>query len=901
MKIRALRVAEVGPFGGAVALEGLSGGLDVLTGPNEAGKSTLFAALSLLIGEKHTSTAREIAALRPDGGGAPLVEADLEIGGRLWRLRKRFLAQRSAELRELGGGPPLRGADAEERLKALLGAQGAMRGFVWVPQQKSFDLPDQRADRTVAALAADLSQLVEQEAADAAGAGISRRLAAEIDSKLSELVTSAQGKPKAGSDLDLAQRRRNGIAQQLEAARSRAAQAAARLQQLNVLQEERRASAAQDGQQLLLSRLDSARKAVADADQARERLRTAEEKVKARQLAQDGARAAFDGFERRIAELTRTRTSIAETVCRLDALRQQHQQCQDRTEALRAELDATEAEAAEVRRLLGLLQQQELRLSALDELTEIDRRLGEAEAALAGIAAAEQALADNSVHAGVVERTRQLTSRLALLDAHIAHSAPTLIFERERGAVARVLIDGKPIEDGQRLAIEKPARIFVEGLGLFTIEPPVGASDVVARDACRAELAALFEQHALASLDEAESRRNQRLATEQALEVARARLAASAPRGLPALADQRAAVLARTAGEPVSDLPDRASLQWRADVAAALLARQRQALTNEVAAVAEAADGIARLESHLASARQREAEVAAELPPEEAHEGIRHKLAGAIDLHAAALSEAVRERAAWADAARDGAAYDVLVAAVASAQAARAASEHAATAREREISALEGALRRDGEEGVGAEVAGLEEELAAAEARVADLELEVRALELLRDRIARVGTSHREQVLRPVVERLQPLLDALLPGARLSLDGPLLVAKLERGLRADTMARLSGGTREQVATLVRVAYAGLMAARGQELPLVLDDALVFSDDERLARMIGVLAGASRHHQVIMLSCRSRALEPILAAHAACRLEIVPWADADSTTATSPSRRGRLGQTTSETA
>ncbi len=45
MKVRALRVAECGRFVEPVALEGLSGGLDLLIGPNEAGKSTLLKAL----------------------------------------------------------------------------------------------------------------------------------------------------------------------------------------------------------------------------------------------------------------------------------------------------------------------------------------------------------------------------------------------------------------------------------------------------------------------------------------------------------------------------------------------------------------------------------------------------------------------------------------------------------------------------------------------------------------------------------------------------------------------------------------------------------------------------------------------------------------------------------------
>ena len=124
MKIRALRLAEVGPFGAPVALEGLSGALDVMTGANETGKSTLFAALGMLLAERHTSAARTVAAMRPDAGGAPLIEADFEIDGRELRLRKRFLAQRMARLEDLGSGEIWHGADAEGMADRLFGADG---------------------------------------------------------------------------------------------------------------------------------------------------------------------------------------------------------------------------------------------------------------------------------------------------------------------------------------------------------------------------------------------------------------------------------------------------------------------------------------------------------------------------------------------------------------------------------------------------------------------------------------------------------------------------------------------------------------------------------------------------------------------------------------------------------
>ena len=55
MKISAIRLKEVGRFREPVALEGLSGGLDVLAGPNELGKSTILKAVKLALFEKHTS------------------------------------------------------------------------------------------------------------------------------------------------------------------------------------------------------------------------------------------------------------------------------------------------------------------------------------------------------------------------------------------------------------------------------------------------------------------------------------------------------------------------------------------------------------------------------------------------------------------------------------------------------------------------------------------------------------------------------------------------------------------------------------------------------------------------------------------------------------------------------
>ncbi|MCL6107062.1 MAG: AAA family ATPase [Actinobacteria bacterium] len=64
---------------------------------------------------------------------------------------------------------------------------------------------------------------------------------------------------------------------------------------------------------------------------------------------------------------------------------------------------------------------------------------------------------------------------------------------------------------------------------------------------------------------------------------------------------------------------------------------------------------------------------------------------------------------------------------------------------------------------------------------------------------------------------------------------------------------LSGGTREQLALIFRLACCMIMAEDGGA-PLILDDALGYSDSERLKTMGAVLAKAAQETQIIVFTC-----------------------------------------------
>ena len=59
------------------------------------------------------------------------------------------------------------------------------------------------------------------------------------------------------------------------------------------------------------------------------------------------------------------------------------------------------------------------------------------------------------------------------------------------------------------------------------------------------------------------------------------------------------------------------------------------------------------------------------------------------------------------------------------------------------------------------------------------------------------------------------------------------------------------------AVLVRLAYADLLSEAGVPVTVVLDDALVNSDDERRDRMKAILYQAAKRYQVLLLTCHGR--------------------------------------------
>ncbi|HEY2087098.1 MAG TPA: AAA family ATPase [Mycobacterium sp.] len=129
-----------------------------------------------------------------------------------------------------------------------------------------------------------------------------------------------------------------------------------------------------------------------------------------------------------------------------------------------------------------------------------------------------------------------------------------------------------------------------------------------------------------------------------------------------------------------------------------------------------------------------------------------------------------------------------------------------------------------------------------------------RAVQLLRDVMVRHRDTTRLRYVEPFRAELQRLGRPVFgPSFEVDVDSDLCI--LNRTLDGCTVPyeSLSGGAKEQLGILARLAGAALVA-KEDAVPILIDDALGFTDPDRLVKMAGVFDTLAERGQVIVLTC-----------------------------------------------
>jgi DNA repair exonuclease SbcCD ATPase subunit len=134
------------------------------------------------------------------------------------------------------------------------------------------------------------------------------------------------------------------------------------------------------------------------------------------------------------------------------------------------------------------------------------------------------------------------------------------------------------------------------------------------------------------------------------------------------------------------------------------------------------------------------------------------------------------------------------------------------------------------------------------------IERRARAAEMLRSVMARHRESARLRYIEPFRTEIERL-GRIVFGADFEVDIDSNLCIRSRTLDGRTVGyeSLSGGAKEQIGIVARLACASLVA-KEDTVPVVIDDALGFTDPDRLTRMAAVFDSVGGDGQVIVLTC-----------------------------------------------
>ena len=876
MKLESIAIQEFKQFSARIVIDDLQPGLNLFTGPNEAGKSTIAEAVRAVFLERYKAS--HLKDLLPWGraSGQPSVEVSFTLDGAACRLSKQFVTRQRCELKI---GQAVFGEDeAEDRLAALLGFSRAARGplkaenagvpgLLWVQQGGTQEMRDStgHAAQYLRDALSQLSGSRESAGEDALIAAVQR----ELRQLLTARTQKATG-PLAEAETTLAKltTERDELEQQRQQFEENIARLATQQETFDEIQRKRPWELHEQKAVLAQERADAAAELERGLQDLAQSLRATEAELAMSLQQEQGAADQEAAVARDRQQLDAARASVA-------AAQSEHAQAA-------ASVAQFEQASVNANRALELanaaVTAADLRSQIAFYRTESERL----EAAIAAAGKANDAVLDAAREAAALELDETKLKRLVTLDGELTvlrartEAAMTRIEYRLTGPLTvRDTVGETRISGEGVLRVDEEKLIGLGELGELRVIP--GVSDLSAQ---LSELASLDTRHAqllqalgVASLGAAQARHEQwkTLITQQKSQAKI--LEVHAPQGIETLRATLASATARleASTQRLAGLPDVSGAapldeaRRNADIARDALEAARKVL---VQAAETRSTGIATADSLAAQLQRKEAQLADETFRHNRTQWQTKIVEQRVQVDALRKQREGRERQLEAARLDDPAAETKRYRD--SAELARREQHD----RQVRIAQLRSQLETVGASGLGERLAVLEAKVEQAARRKDELSLRASALSLLDEVLVDERDAAVAQLRAPLTERLGHYLKRIFPQSSLALGDDLSPATLDRYGRADTLDALSFGTREQLGILTRLAYADLLKASGRPTLLMLDDAAVHTDAARRDAIKRALLDAATRHQILVFTChpelwddlgvRQRAIEDLKA-------------------------------------
>lgn len=861
MKLQTIRVEGFKRFRDALTIDGLVPGINLIAAANGKGKSTIAEAVRVAFLERHkTASLGESLAPWSQPGATPTVHIQFERQGKVHRLSKAFGGRKSCTL-VIEGGSSLTGEDAEQHLSEMLSfrlsAKGTSKaehqgvpGLLWVQQGTSGQIVtqvDNAHEYISRALGDDFGELAASEG-DKVIERVQEELAA-LQTKtgrptgdFARLSEALVAKTSQRDELQQRIRKYMGEVDRFTALQAKHAEG----ERLRPWEEQRRqvqqANATLSGLEAIVreARELELQAKVTQADI--ERLRAALAVL----AAQD--QAVLD----READVTSTRDRDTDTQQVLARAQQALNDARDADSAARAQAAAARRAATRATHEQGLQLATQRKGELAEQLALVEARQAElahkqADAARLG------AFADAGKR--LVPKERALATARANLDAAATRLEYTL-------HAPGVSVDGKPVSGTGALTISEATEIAIAGMGNVRVLP--GSKDLAQlrseHDRAQGELDRLLQGMGASSPDSARSCEQQLAQAQADVRRLEGLIAALAPAGLDALRRQ----LSRTEGEvqqhrsALDALPDSDSA---GEILSVPAAEAREGVTQAALRKAQDAHDVAQTAAVTAREQlrvaQEQLDAARATAAAPGRDELRRRLSQDL-VDAGAKQRGQQDRGDALAAKLQEARPDLLRSDIDRLTRSADALEAGHGDIEAQMNVLSGELKAQGALGLQEEAAALDEEVARLQRQVADRTRRAAALAHLLNVLNEKRAEVARGIRAPLQKHINHYLGIQFPGMSIELDEGLRPRRMTRGgpfgPETGPFEEMSGGEREQIGVIARLAYADLLKEAGKPTLVMLDDSLVNCDLDRLAQMKRVIYDAAQRHQILIFTC-----------------------------------------------
>lgn len=853
MKLTRLYVNQFKQFRQPLVIDQLTDGINLFVGPNESGKSTLVRAIRAAFFERYKSSSVDDLQPWGDSSAAPQVELEFDWQGTHWKLHKQFLKKQRCDLHI--GQQHFSEDQAEEKLAELLGYQMSSRGaskpehwgipgLLWVEQgciQEIHHSVDHAGHHLKSALSGTLGD-VTTSAGD--------ELIYKVENQRAELLTKT-GKPTGQYQKILAdcEDYQNKLAE-LDEKIQRYRAAVDRLGELQRLRDEHDS---QKPWQAYREQAKTAEAALAAVQALQTEQQRDQQSLRNCESNLEICLQQLRDFEQRTQQLTAREQEKTKTARAYAECQQLTTQLQQRKQQAEQEFQKAKAAVKTAREQLDrrTLQQEHDRVAAhLRDQQSKHKTAAELHVALQTLRAQLQAQAlDDKQLAQLKKLHNQLN------DIRIQEQAIATRLQYELDAGKTIAIGKNPVTgSGEELLLQNTT-VDIPGVGTLRVQP--GGKDVNEllrnRERLEGEYNSALQRLKVQTLTEAEERaaHNQQLAAQ--IDQHKTRLEMLAPQGVDALHSdvQLAEQKLQKISTELAELPAANSELNEREVEAAL------ATAEAALKAAEQADNdhqreLALRQRACESAEQEWQKLQAEIqsPDRQTRERETLDRLNLLKAEAQQLQNALEQRKQKIDSANPAILQQDITRFTKSAD----ALEKEATQRAVEISTLQIQLETLGAQGLEETRNDVQQQLEHLFQRRHQLQRRAEALDLLLNLLREKRQIRTRQLQAPLQKNLNHYLNLLFPEATITVDENLRPEILNRRTDNAHLVHLSFGAREQMGLISRLAYADLLKAAGRPTLIILDDALVHCDAERLEQMKRVLFDAGERHQVLLFSC-----------------------------------------------